>query len=345
MTASIQHKFEPLVEVHQAKGNSEVTAAFWPNDEFANYENYAYEGASQKDYVRDALKRGLKYEDEFGVNPFKFGLIGSTDTHNGIPGNTEEWGDFIGNHSLLDNNAWTRRHREWILEFGSGKMVYDALNPGGLVAVWAEANTRGDIFDALRRKETYATSGGRIKVRFFGGYGFQENYDNYETMVKDGYEKGVAMGGDINLSAYDKEAIAPSFLIWASKDPEGANLDRIQVIKGWYKDGELSERIFNVALSDDRLVGTDGSAPKTEAAVNLSTGEWDKTKGATVLQTVWSDPEFDPSARAFYYLRVIENPTPRYTLWDKIRHGETYPKDIPLITQERARSSPIWVNP
>lgn len=340
-SALIQNKYEPLVEVHQAKGNSEVHAKFWQNDEFADFENYAFDPAVEKSYVRDALKRGLAYEAEFGVNPFKFGMIGSTDTHNGTPGNTEEWSEFIGNHSLLDYSNVTRRTRDWILEFGSGKKVYDAVNPGGLVAVWAEANTRGDIYDAMKRRETYATSGGRIKVRFFAGYDFEESYDSYDQMVEEGYSKGVAMGSDIA----PKAGSSPQFIIWASKDPEGANLDRVQVIKAWYDGESVQEKIFNVVMSDGRSMNADGSTQPNTATVNMETGEWDKDKGAVELKIVWTDPEFNPDQKAFYYLRVLENPTARYTLWDQIRYGTVYPDTEALTVQERAWSSPIWYSP
>jgi len=335
--AILRSKYEPLVEVHQAKGNAEVHAAFWQNDEFANYENYTYEPPMEKNYVRYALKEGLRQKEKYGINPHKYGLIGSTDTHNSLAGNTDEWSDFIGNHSLLDATAVARSTRDWVLEYGSGKRVHEAVNPGGLVAVWADANTRGHIYDALARKETYATSGGRIQVRFFAGYDFADAYDSYDALVNDGYAKGVPMGSDIV-----KKNQAPSFLIWAGKDPEGANLDRIQVIKGWYKDGQLSEKIFTVALSDNREVAADGSVPSNNATVNMETGAWNQSRGATTLQTVWTDPEFDPQADAFYYLRVLENPTARYTLWDKIKHGASYPEGTPMTTIERAWSSPVW---
>ena len=344
-TALTQSKWEPLVEIHQGKGNSEVHPNFWQTDEFAEFETYAYNGKTEKDYVRYALKKGLEYKESFGVNPFKFGIIGSTDTHDGIPGNTEEYGDFIGNHAFLDNNAENRSSRRWILEPGTGKQVFDAVNPGGLMAVWSEANTRGHIFDAMQRKETYGTSGGRIQVRFFGGYNFDNQYDSYESLVADGYAKGVAMGGDLPQlnPATDKQA-SPSFIVWANKDSEGANLDRIQVIKGWYKDGQLEEKIYNVAVSDNRVIQADGSVAAIEAPVNMETGAWDRSKGAVSLQTVWKDPDFDPASSAFYYLRVLEIPTARYTLWDKIRHGVTYPDRAALTTQERAWTSPIWYN-
>lgn len=335
--AILRSKYEPLVEVHQAKGNSEVHASFWQNDEYANYENYAYDPPTENNYVRYALKEGLRQKEKYGVNPHKYGMIGSTDTHNSTPGNTDEWSEFLGNHSLLDRDAELRSKREWVLEFGSGKRVEDAVNPGGLVAVWAEANTRPAIYDALARREAYATSGGRIQVRFFGGYDFADTYENYDGLVADGYAKGVAMGSD--LAKADK---APSFLIWAGKDPEGANLDRIQVIKGWYKNGTLAEKIYTVALSDNRTINKDGTIPSNNASVNMETGAWDRSKGATSLQTVWTDPDFDPAADAFYYVRVIENPTARYTLWDQIRYGVRYKSTTPLTTQERAWSSPIW---
>jgi hypothetical protein len=338
-----RNKYEPLIEVHQVKGSSEVHADFWKNDEFADFENSTFLPAEEKNYVRYALKKGLEYEEKLGVNPFKYGLIGSTDTHNGTSGNTEEDDDFVGNHTILDYNANSRRYRDWVMtptEADYGKKVYEAVNPGGLVAVWSETNTRGEIWDALKRRETYATSGGRIKVRLFGGYDFKNSYSDYETMVKDGYEKGVPMGSDLA-----SENTKPSFIIWAQKDVESANLDRIQVIKGWYKDGELHEKIYNVALSDNRKVGADGSVPNNEATVNMDTGEWDKSKGAVELQTVWTDPDFDSDVRCFYYLRVLELPTARYTLIDKLKHGVNYPEGTAMTVVERAWSSPIWYSP
>ncbi len=338
--AQTRQDLEPLIEVHQAKGNSEVHAAFWQNDEFADFENYTNGNPIENNYVRYALKKGLEYEEKLGVNPFKFGMIGSTDTHNGTPGNTEENDEFIGNHAFLDLETRRRRTSNWVLD--QSQKTYQAINPGGLVAIWSEANTRGHLYDAMKRKETYATSGGRIQVRFFGGYGFAESYENYESMVKDGYEKGVPMGSDLQPPQPSSHDSAPSFLIWASKDAESANLDRIQVIKGWYKDGKLQEKIFNVALSDGRTLNEDGTVPDNGASVNMETGEWAKDKGAVELQTVWKDPEFDATVRAFYYLRVLELPTARWTLWDKIRYGTEFPADTKLTVQERAWSSPIW---
>ena len=334
------NRHEPLFEIHQAKGNSEVHAAFWPNDEFADFENYSIDPPKQNNYGRDALKRGLAYEANLGTNPFKFGIIASTDTHNGIPGNTEEKGAFIGGHALLDLNPDNRTISDWILD--PSKKTYEIMNPGGLVAVWAEANTRGHIYDAMRAKETYGTSGGRIQLRFFGGYGFEEAaLENYEALVKEGYANGVPMGSDLSRIEANNYP-APSFLIWAAKDPESANLDRIQVIKGWYKDGKLEEKIFNVALSDNRILNPDGTVPDNGATVNMQTGAWSEDKGAVELKTIWTDPEFDPEAKAFYYVRVLELPTPHWRLWDKIRYGSNFPEALPLTIRERAWSSPIW---
>ncbi len=340
-----RNKYEPLIEIFQAKGNSEVHANFWKNDEFADFENNTYNPIKENNYVRYALKKGLEYKSKQGVNPYKFGLIGSTDTHNATPGTTVET-EPNQNHTRVDLTADARRNREWVLSGGpldKGKMVYEAINPGGLVGVWATKNTRGEIWDALKRKETFATSGGRIQVRFFAGYDFENKYDNYDDLVSAGYEKGVPMGSDLPTLPPNKTA--PTFLIWATKDNESANLDRLQVIKGWYKDGVLNEQIYNVALSDDRVVQKDGSVPELAAAVDLKTGDWDHSKGATSLQTTWTDPDFDPAAEVFYYVRVIELPTARYTLWDEIKEGIKYPADAERTIRERAWSSPIWYSP
>lgn len=338
-------KYEPLIEIHQAKGSSEVHANFWKNDEFANFENNTYNPPAENNYVRYALKKGLEYKSKQGINPYKFGLIGSTDTHNATPGATEET-EPNQNHTRVDLTVDSRRNREWVLSGGpldKGKMVYEAINPGGLVGVWATKNTRGEIWDALKRKETFATSGGRIQVRFFAGYDFEDQYDTYEKLVSAGYEKGVPMGSDLPTLPTDKTA--PTFLIWATKDSESANLDRLQVIKGSYKNGELTEQIYNVALSDNRTIKADGIVPELGATVDLKTGDWDHSKGATSLQTTWMDPDFDSAAEVFYYVRVLELPTARYILWDEIKEGGKYPAEADRTVRERAWSSPIWYSP
>ena len=341
----LQNKFEPLIEIHQVKGNAEVSSQFWKNDEFADFENYNYRFPFENNYVRYGLKKGLEVADKTGINPFKYGIIASTDTHNGTPGNTEESDEYIGNYSLLDMTPQNRVGMDWILQGSLDAKpfkTYEAVNPGGLVAVWAPANTRGHIWDALKNKETYGTSGGRIQVRFFGGFNFANSYTSYEDLVKAGYAQGVPMGGDLKG---DKTTKAPSFLIWAGKDGESANLDRIQLIKGWYKNGVLAEQIYNVALSDNRILNADGTVPDNGATVDFKTGAWSTDKGATTLQTVWTDPDFDPSIRAFYYLRVLEIPTARYTLWDEIRYEVKYPEGTAMTIRERAWSSPIWYVP
>ena len=338
------NKYEPLVEIFQVKGNSEVHPMFWKNDEFANIEQSTFLPPKEASYVRYALKKGLEYEDKLGKNPFKYGLMGSTDTHNATGGNTEENGTFMGNHTVLDVNVNARLNQNWVMKISDidDKKVYEAINPGGLVAVWAKTNIRTDIWNALKNKETYGTSGNRMKVRFFGGYAFDKKYDTYETFVNAGYNQGVPMGGDL---MQDDKNRTPSFLIWAMKDPESANLDRLQVIKGWYKNGQLEEKIYNVALSDNRKVNADGSVPDNGATVNLQTGEWSKDKGATNFMITWTDPDFDPAAKAFYYVRVVELPSARFTLWDQIRYNMKYPAGTPLTVRELAWSSPIWYNP
>jgi len=345
--AQLSQKYEPLVEIHQVKGNSEVHPVIWKNDEFADFEAHTFLPVKKSSYVRHALKKGLELEEKLGVNPYKFGLIGSTDTHSSSPGNTEENGKNISNKAIMDLDPVDRNKNDWVLS-GSDldtNKIYEALNPGGLVAVWATQNTRGAIWDALHKREAYATSGGRIQVRFFGGFDFEETYPDYESLVRAGYEKGVPMGGDLQYPASENtEQRIPSFLIWAKKDAESANLDRVQVIKGWYKDGQLEEKIFTVALSDNRILGADGSIPDNGATVNLKTGEWDKSKGAIELSTVWKDPEFDPTVSAFYYVRVLETPTPRWIFWDMLRYGSQFPEGTPMTIRERAWSSPIWYN-
>lgn len=344
--AKLSNTYDRLIEIHQAKGNSEVHPALWQNDEFADFETYTTEPLKPNNFVRHLLKKGLEHEDSLGINPYKFGIIGSTDTHNGVPGNTEEDDEFIGNHTRVDLTAASRKNARWVLH--PDKKPYETLNPGGLVAVWADANTRGHIYDAMQRRETFATSGGRIQVRFFGGYGFSETYEDYEKMVRDGYIKGVPMGSDLpKIEAADGSPsnLVPEFIIWAAKDPLSANLDRIQVVKGWYQNGELHEKIFNVALSDNRVLNADGSVPDNGATVNMETGEWSSDKGAVELMTVWSDPEFDPNLKIFYYLRVLELPTASWRLWDKIRDGIDFPEGTKLVIRERAWSSPIWFSP
>lgn len=329
--AKLSNLNEPLAEIHQAKGNSEVHASLWQNDEYADFENYSQGEPKKNNYIRHMLKKGLEYEDKLGTNPYKFGLIGSTDTHNATPGNTEEDDGFIGNHAGVDIAAKERASRAWILD--TTMSVYETVNPGGLMAVWADANTRSDIYESMQRKETYATSGTRLQVRFFAGYDLDDQASGYDELVADGYANGVHMGSTLQSA----EGRTPIFSYWAAKDPEGANLKKVQVIKGYYEGGEIKEEIFDIAISENEV------SPGQE--VDLTTGEWNQENGSATLQGFWQDPNFDSSIRAFYYLRVLEVQTPRWNLWDEIKYGVKYPDSTPKTIHERAWSSPIWVDP
>ncbi len=333
-------KYERTIEIMQIKGSSEVYPQFWPNDEFANFENteslkkYSDRSFEEKNFVRYGLKKGLEYQVKLGFNPYKLGFNGGTDNHNGEMSNVEE-DNYSGSHGLTDGTAADRVKNE----VPGWAKTYD-INPGAITGVWATQNTRGAIWDALYNRETFATSGPRMKVRFFAGYGFKDNYDSYEDMVKDGYKKGVPMGGDLSIAQNKK----PTFLVWVLKDPMNANLDRVQIIKGWYSEGELHEKIYNVAVSDNRMQ-VDGSVKTTKASVNLKTGEFDPVKGKSEFMLTWTDPEFKQDQISFYYVRAIMLPTARWTLWDEIREGVKYPDDVSKTVQERVWSSPIWYTP
>lgn len=339
--AQTRQKMEPLIEIMQIKGTSEVHPDFWPNDEYANFElapsiqNYSGRKFEKRNYVRYGLERGLKYEEDLGVNPFKYGISGGTDNHNGTPSNVEEDNYAVGSHGYADRTAEDRTKQ--IID---GWATASDINPGSLTGVWANANTREQIWDGMKKKETFATSGPRIKVRLFGGFDFQDSYQSNE-FVAEGYTKGVPMGGDLS----NKEGKSPKFIVWALKDPIGPGLDRIQIIKGWIEKGEMKEKTYNVAVSDNREIKTDGSVTVLEAPVNLETGAFAEDKGSSELMTVWSDPDFDPSQRAFYYVRVLQLPTARWSLYDEIREGVSFPETVPKTIVERAWSSPIWYNP
>ena len=338
--AEARQKYERTVEIMQIKGASEVYPAFWKNDEFANFEtaeslaNFSGRSFEEKNFVRYALKKGLQYESELGVNPYKLGFNGGTDSHNGFMSNVEE-DNWTGGHGMADMTAQNRVENT----VDGWAQVYDT-NPGAITGVWAPRNTRADIWDGLYNRETFATSGPRMKVRFFGGYDYKNNYESYEDFVKDGYEKGVPMGGDLAV----KRGEAPTFLVWALKDPMNANLERVQIIKGWYEDGELKEQIYNLAASEDRLQA-DGSVIPTDAKVNLETAEYDTTKGNKSFMITWSDPNFNEDHIAFYYVRVMQIPTARWNLWDEIRDNVKYPEQVAKTLQERIWSSPIWYSP
>ena len=340
---------EPLVEATQIKGDSEAHPFLSPNDEFADFGkagwdigNLTMQRATTPDmqagnYVREALKRGLAIEARTGVNPYKFGLIGSTDSHTAL--STGDENNFFGKHSGVEPNA-LRASSPQNLGTHTGRFGWQYL-AGGYAGVWARANTRSAIFDAMLRKETYATTGPRMTVRFFGGWNYPA--DALEgDWVKAAYAGGVPMGGDLRGGK-----AAPRFIVSALKDPIGANLDRVQVVKGWIdRDGKLHEKIYNVAWSspESRKLAGDRLPPVGDT-VDVATATYKNSIGAPQLATVWTDPDFDATQSSFYYLRVLEIPTPRWVLFDVVRYGAKLLPGTRLKDQERAYTSPIWYHP
>jgi hypothetical protein len=339
-------KWEPLYEMTQMKGDGEAHPYLSPNDEFADYENWDKGNLDLTELKKpemlkgEYLKTGLKLEEKFGTNPYKFGMVGATDSHTGLATAEEE--NFFSKSVSVEPSP-TRVSHPFIKSKLSAIEGYEPV-ASGYQGVWATENTRAAIFDAMRRKETYATTGPRIPVRFFGGWEFTDNDLRSRTPAFIGYEKGVPMGGDLTRAPKGK---APTFMVYALRDPIGANLDRIQIIKGWLdNNGKTHERIYDVAVSDGRKIDKEGRC-KTPVGntVDLEAANWTNTIGASELATVWTDPDFDPSQKAFYYARVIEIPTPRWVLYDKVRLGAKIPKEAKLIHQERAYTSPIWYTP
>lgn len=349
-------RWEPLIEVTQQKGNSETHPLLSPDDEFADYElwnSWGREAAIERksannikekkgEYARSALKTGLKQQVKFGVNPFKFGMIGSTDSHTSLS-------------TADDNNYWGKKP-DWE---PSKERLFTSVSPkelnfimgqrfaaSGYAAIWAEENTRESLFAAMKRKEVYATTGPRIKLRFFGGWDYQTNDALSPDIARIGYNKGVPMGGDLTQAPKEK---SPTFLICATKDPDGANLDRVQVIKGWSdKHGKLHEKIYNVALSDGRKENPGDGIKPVGNTVDIREASYTNSIGDAELAVVWRDPDFDKEEQAFYYIRVLEIPTPRWTAYDAKFFNiplEDIPSEVPLTTQERAYSSPIWYKP
>ncbi len=290
------------------------------------------------EYAREALKRGLALEARLGTNPYKFGMIGSTDSHTSLA--TAQEDNFFGKHSGAEPDPERMSHPFMSNENGT-IMGWQQVS-SGLAAVWATENTREAIFDAMARKETYATTGSRMMVRFFGGFDFTEADINNRQPVFAGYAKGVPMGGDLASAPSGK---APTFMAYAVRDPIGANLDRIQIVKGWHDGKKLHEKVYDVAWSGDRTPGADGKLPPVGNTVDAATASWTNTIGAPELGVVWTDPDFDPKLRAFYYVRVLEIPTPRWSTYDAFRFGIDIPEGAPVSTQERAYTSPIWYTP
>ena len=349
--AELRQRFERLYEAAQYKGDGETHPSLSPEDEFADFETWDWGNldVSEKktpemlpgEYVRSGLQRGLQLESALGVNPFKFGLVGGTDTHTGLttPDEDNFFGKFTAYEPGPERATHTSRSNP---ELGISYKAWK-YSAAGVTAVWAGANTRGAIFDSMKRRETYATTGPRIRVRFFGGWDFKEDDALRRDLALLGYTKGVPMGGDLKTG---EAGTAPSFLVYALRDPIGANLDRIQIVKGWIdKDGQAREKVYDVAWSGDRRQDANGKLAPVGDTVDLTIPSWTNTIGASELGTVWSDPDFDPAQRAFYYARVIEIPTPRWTAYDRVKFKLDLPKDIPLKTQERAYTSPIWYSP
>lgn len=347
--ARTRMEWEPVAEVTQFKGDSETHPALSPDDEFADFEQFEFylqaspQGTSYApavgDYARTALMRGLEIEERIGVNPFQFGMIGSTDSHTSVASAEEPnfWGK-VG----LDSTPETKRN----VAPGSGTVDINGWNmsASGLAAVWAVENTRESIFEAFTRKEVYATTGSRIALRVFGGWGFAEGAESADNLADVGYTGGVPMGGDLTSAP---ETGAPvQLLIRATKDPEGANLDRVQVVKGWLDEsGKAQEKVFDVTWSDGRVADANGKVPAVGNTVDTSTGAYTNDIGAPELSSLWTDPAFDPAQKAFYYVRVLQIPTIRHSQLDATALGISTPFEGPATIQERAYSSPIWYKP
>ncbi len=329
-------KWEPLYEVTQIKGDGETHPFLSPDDEFADYETWDKANLNMSvlkedsmlagEYAREALKRGLNLEKELGTNPYKFGMIGSTDTHTSLSTAGED--NFFGKHS--GSEPGPKRAEHVVIQMGGRKIMGWEQAASGLAAVWARENTRESIFDAMERKETYATTGSRMLVRFFGGWNFTDEDAMSRSPAFAGYEKGVPMGGDL---AEAPDGGTPSFLVAALKDPFSGNLDRIQIVKGWMDDsGDLHERIYDVAVSDEREIDADGRCRTPVGnTVDVERATWTNTIGDSEFITVWSDPEFDPEQSAFYYARVIEIPTPRWTAYEALRFEVNMPEEGVIV--------------
>jgi len=346
--AETRARWEPVVEVTQIKGDGESHPYLSPTDEFADFENWDQQSMGlepeakepwmlRHEYARSALKLGLELEQQLGVNPFKFGMIGSSDAHTSLAAVEEN--NFFSKFGKDEPHADRVHDKLFADSAGSGAYV-----ASGYAAVWATENTREALFDAMQRKETYATTGPRITVRFFGGWDYAHHDHLRPDYAAIGYARGVPMGGDLSQAP---EGAAPSFLVVAARDPMGANLDRVQIIKGWLEeDGKAREQIYEVALSDNRQPDpATGRAPALRSTVDVKTASYTNSIGAAELSSVWTDPDFDPTQRAFYYVRVLEIPTPRWTTYDAAFYGTTLPDNFPAGIQERAYTSPIWYTP
>ena len=346
--ANLRMRNEPLVEITQVKGTSDTHPALSPNDEWADFEIMPFRIATSLysepngSYVRQAYLNGLKMQAEGGVNPYKLGVIGSSDTHNASYAGDED--DYWSKVGLRDADGVLRGSVPLSEPRANGELYADTYfntwGAAGLAGVWAEENTRAAIYDAFRRKETFGTSGTRMKVRFFAGNDLPELED--EDLIGKAYGGGVPMGGDLIANA----AEIPSFIAWVAKDPNSASLQRLQIIKGWVEDGEAQEQVFDVACSDGGSIDpTSHRCADNGAQVNLSDCSISEGLGAAELKARWQDPSYDPNQHAIYYVRALENPTCRWSTWDAIRAGVAPRSDLPATIQERIWSSPIWITP
>jgi len=357
---ALRAKYESLVEIFQAKGSSECARGVGNSDEECGFENlfpackpgqdavdpttgvHAAKCVAQNDMVRNVLRRGLTEEKKWGFNPFKLGLVGSTDNHNGMPGDTTH-STYNGHAAPNDSTPELRLGMKQTIVTKTLGLATTGINPGGLTGVWAEQNTREDIWDGLKRRESWGTSGTRLRVRFFGGFGFAADLHKQSDMVKTAYATGVPMGGDLFAAP---AGMAPSFVVWAMRDAKSAPLQRLQIVKGWVDGDTTKEAVYDIACSDNlKPDANTHRCPDNGAKVNLKNCGISADKGAAELATTWVDPNFRADVSAFYYVRVLENPVCRYSQYDAIKLGVVHPDGFSPTVQERAWSSPIWYSP
>jgi hypothetical protein len=345
-------RWEPIVEMTQMKGDGETHPLLSPEDEFADYESWSLSNLAgtaaktddmlQYEYARSALKLGLELGKQTGANPYKFGMIGASDTHTALSTTREE--NYFGKYKSAEPGP-DRHNTEVVPAQDPSLRIFASQEvASGLTVVWARDNTRGEIFDAMKRKEVYATTGTRMRVRVFAGWDFEADEVMRPDFIAQGYRRGVPMGGDLRKAPKGK---APVIMVRALRDPDGANLDRIQIIKGWLDaKGKTHERIYDVAVSDGRKIGADGRVKELVGnTVDLATATYTNTIGSAVLGAHWVDPDFDPKQDAFYYVRVLEIPTPRWTTYDAVFYNIDRPDNVPATQQDRAYTSPIWYTP
>ena len=346
--AATRMRNEPLIENTQIKGTSDTHPFLSPNDEWADFEIMPHRVATllpsrpQGSYAREAWRNGLLMQERDGINPYLFGVVGATDTHNS--GDVFDEDRYVSKVGTIDSDPVGRgsvpvNPGDDVPGYREGSNIY--FGASGLAAVWADENTRGAVFDAFRRRETYSTTGTWIRLRFFGGYGLSEDMLDAGS-IGQAYDAGVPMGGDL----FPRDTGAPGFLVWAAQDPQAAKLQRLQIVKGWVADDRSHEQVYDVACSDGLAVDPETHrCPDNGATVDISDCSITEGVGASELSTLWQDPDFDPDQRAFYYVRVLENPTCRWSTWDAIRAGTAPRGSVPATIQERAFSSPIWYDP